>query len=265
MLRKAYKLQNRKLWGIFSLSILFIVLYCIFVPRKEGAWYKYYTYGIFAILYTAVIFFSVCNIRLQELEKKEWITAIVLGISGSLVAPNWAGILSGVCTMPAYLYCVCQNRKYGRNTKITKEHTKEYLIDDLKIIFIGLVIYVVVLWFGLFVQGRLRQGIVIGFPVFRSAVGAGVSEEIIFRWFLLTFLRQMNHGNEIDDVLYYAMVLIPFALLHVIDIVVSQGLNAVVLGSLISVLLQGLPLAILVRKRDVFTAMCLHCIFDFIK
>lgn len=75
----------------------------------------------------------------------------------------------------------------------------------------------------------------------------------------------MNHGNEIDDVLYYAMVLIPFALLHVIDTVVSQGLNAVVLGSLISVLIQGLPLAILVRKRDVFTAMCLHCIFDFIK
>ena len=75
----------------------------------------------------------------------------------------------------------------------------------------------------------------------------------------------MNRGSEIDDVLYYVMVLIPFSLLHVIDAVVSQGVNAVVFGSLISVLIQGLPLAILVRKRAVFTAMWLHCIFDFIK
>ena len=257
--------QNRKLWGIFFISILFIVLYCIFVPRKDGVGYKYYTYGIFAILYPAILLFSVCNIRLQELTKQEWITAIVLGISGALVAPNWAGVLSGVCTMPAYLYCVCQNRMCGRNTKIVKEHTKEYVLDDLKIILIGLVLYVVVLWFELLVQGKLQQGIIIGVWGFRSALGAGVSEEIIFRWFLLTFLRQMNRGNEIDDVLYYVMVLIPFSLLHVIDAVVSQGVNAVVFGSLISVLIQGLPLAILVRKRDVFTAMWLHCIFDFIK
>lgn len=75
----------------------------------------------------------------------------------------------------------------------------------------------------------------------------------------------MNRGSEIDDVLYYVMVLIPFSLLHVIDAVVSQWVNAVVFGSLISVLIQGLPLAILVRKRDVFTAMSLHFIFDFIK
>ena len=180
---------------------------------------------------------------------------------GAMVAAGWIGVLSGICTFFSCLYCVCMNDGFERNTQMIKEKNKEYILDDFRIILIGIVIYVIILWINLLLSGNGR----IGLKNFYSSVGAGVSEEIIFRWFVLTFMRQMNRGKEIGSILYYSMVLIPFSMLHRIDLLVLQGINDSIIFDIINLSLFVFPLAVLVRKRDVFTAMVLHIVFDFVR
>lgn len=237
------------------------MLYCCLIPKKEIVFYKYYTYGITCIIYPLIIIFSANNIKIERINKKRWITASILGILGSMVAVNWIGVLSGICTFFSYLYCVCQNDSLEKNTQLIKEKNKEYILDDFRIILIGIVIYIIILWINLLLNGNGK----IGLKNFYSSVGAGVSEEIIFRWFILTFMRQMNKGKEIGSILYYSIVLIPFSMLHMIDLLVLQGISYSIIFDIINLSLFVFPLAVLVRKRDVFTAILLHIIFDFIR
>jgi len=253
--------KNIKLWSIFFISIFLIMLYCVLIPKKDAVFYKYYTYEICFIIYIIIIIFAIKNTELEKFNRKKWISAIVLGILGSMAAPNWLGVLSGICTFFSYLYCISKNDIFEINTQLIREKNKEYILDDFKIICIGFVIYFIILW----ITTLLSENGKIGLKNFGSSVGAGVSEEIIFRWFILTFMRQMNKGQEIGSILYYSMVLVPFSVLHVVDMLVLQGINYNIIFNIINLSIFVLPLAVLVKKRDVFTAIVLHFVFDFIR
>lgn len=258
--------KNGKLWGIFFISMMFIILYCFLVPRKENAPYKYYTNGIFLIIYMTITVFSAKNISIKKVSRKKILMAAAAGVLGSMVTTTgWVGILSGVCTFFACLYCFCINAVYEKETEIIKDKRKNYILDDIRIIFIGLAVYLIILYFTLLSYRTVDNSASIGVTNIFTSMGAGVSEEIIFRWFLWSFMVQINKGEEISDSLYYSMVLIPFSLLHVIDTLVLQGITMEAFSYVIRVLFVAFPLAILVKKRDVFVAIVLHFIFDFIK
>ena len=73
----------------------------------------------------------------------------------------------------------------------------------------------------------------------------------------------MCKGKEPPKLLAFFIMVIPFALLHVIDEVVAYGFFHS-LPALIHVCLVAAPITILAWKRDLFTAMGVHFIYDLI-
>lgn len=258
--------KNGELWGIFFISTMFIILYCFLVPRKENVPYKYYTNGIFLIIYTAIIIFSAKNISIKKVSREKRLIAAITGTLGSMVTTTgWVGLLSGISTFFACLYCFYINAAYEKEIEKNRDKSKNYILDDFRIVFVGLVFYIIILYFTLLSYRTVDNNASIGVTNLFTSIGAGVSEEIIFRWFLLSFMVQINGGEEVSDLLYYSMVLIPFSLLHVIDMLVLQGITMEFFSYVIRVFFVAFPFAILVKKRDVFVAIILHFMVDFIK
>lgn len=245
----------------FFIIVIFIINYCFLIPRKEDVFSKYYTYGIFLIIYAVIIVFSLKNIDIKKVSKKKRGIAIIAGILGSMVTTiPWMGILTGICTFFACLYGFYINIVY----EIGKTRDRNYILDNFKIIFEGLIFYMIILYFKLLSEKAIDSSASIGITNF-TAIGAGVSEEMIFRWFLPAFMLQINKGEEVSSFLYYSMVTVPFALLHVIDMVVWQGITMEAFFYVISTLMIALLLAVLAKKRDVSVAIVFHFIFDFIR
>ena len=168
------------------------------------------------------------------------------------------GIISGICAFFAYLGSVTLSCNYESKMLLLRSgEVKDIMKSIAVIIFIGC-IFIFMEWLG---QNPLRFSFDI-LSIFR-ALGAGVSEEIIFRLFIFSVILYICKGKEPPKLLAFLAMVIPFALLHVIDEVVAYGFFHS-LPTLIHVCLVTAPITILAWKRDLFTAMGVHFIYDLI-
>ncbi|ESL02528.1 CAAX amino terminal protease family protein [Catonella morbi ATCC 51271] len=248
-----------KLAMFLVLCVCLISIYCITVPTKNIQ-YKPYTFHLFGIIYTFIILCSVVIIDFEKLAKKDYIIALCLGLlSIGVTSPvNYMGIISGICAFFAYLGSVTLNCNYESIMLLLRfGEVKDIMKSIAIIIFIGC-IFIFMEWLG---QNPLRFSFDI-LSIFR-ALGAGVSEEVIFRLFIFSVIVYMCKGKEPPKLLAFLIMVIPFALLHVIDEVVVYGFFHS-LPALIQVCLVAAPITILAWKRDLFTAMGVHFIYDVI-
>lgn len=106
--------------------------------------------------------------------------------------------------------------------------------------------------------------------LFRSAAFAlkpAIAEEVIFRFFLLAFACHLLQGKpekRSANLLLYALLVLPHALLHVPDLFFKSPGMAILMCILNSVLFS-LPMALFMKKKNLQAAIGMHWLIDFVR
>ncbi len=105
------------------------------------------------------------------------------------------------------------------------------------------------------------------------ALNPGISEEIIFRLFIYALSLYLLGGRintRKETTWIYVLMIVPHVLLHFPDTYFADGvlfldLGSLLIGPLVLGLLFGLPMTLLLVKRDLTSAMIVHTVVDFIR
>lgn len=101
-----------------------------------------------------------------------------------------------------------------------------------------------------------------------SALSPGISEEIIFHFFLLAFITYIFKGNipknKATIFLVYFLCVVPHCLIH-LPVVFTQNFTFGIFILLFTSLLFGTPMVWLVKNKNLQTAIAFHWMVDFIR
>ena len=242
------------------LCVTLIFVYVVTLPT-QSIHYKSYTFHLFGIIYTIVMLCSIMIIDTKKIAKKDYIVAVSLGLmSVGITSPiNYMGLLSGICTVFAYLASITLSDKNTNKMVLIRSIGMKYIIKSVAVILSMGCFFALLQW--IFGQGSIIFSFEIS-SLFR-ALGAGISEEIVFRLFIFSIILHICKGEEIPKLLTFSAMVIPFSMLHVIDQAVNSGLiNS--LPNIIQVVLIATPITILAWKRDLLSAMGVHFMYDLV-
>ncbi len=193
---------------------------------------------------------------------------IVLGCIGWYVGYN--GYISSITVFVCY-YSACQIfRKYKQESKYFAIDIKKFL----KSLLLGIVLAVPFAIINVFVMNFLSGSSFKEFsfsniiPAAMHAIPPGISEEVIFRFFVLAFVTHVFKGNIPKDkfttFLVYSLCIVPHNLIHY-PAVFANNLMVGMGISLFTVLLFGVPMTWLVRNKNLQMSVAFHWFIDFIR
>lgn len=246
---------------IFLLLCIFLIfIYVITIPTKN-IHYKSYTFHLFGIIYSFIILCSIVIIDLEKIVKKDYIIALCLGLlSIGVTSPiNYMGVLSGICTLFAYLGSMTLSAEYNNKIILIRSTEFKYIMESIAVILSIVCAFIFIEW----TLGK--NPAIFNFEIIMlfRAIGAGISEEIIFRLFIFSIILHICKGEEPPKLLTFFVMVIPFALLHVIDQAVYNGfINS--LYTIIQIVLIITPITMLAWKKDLFNAIGVHIIYDLV-
>lgn len=251
-----------KMFSFFTLTILLIVVYCILIPKGING-YKVYTFTLISIIYLFIILCSLLLIDITKIDVRELFISFALGIASIFITipVNICGILSGICTSMSYLIVKCFISTYGNYLDIFPSN-KSKLKKDLSII---IIISTVLLILKCYPALEINRNILftIDIPLLFRSLGAGISEEMIFRALMYGLLLKIGNNEEKPPFILVLLIMtIPFTLLHFVEPYINYGLSGCI--NLFSYLLCSILLALLLYKRDIFTATIVHMVIDVI-
>lgn len=112
---------------------------------------------------------------------------------------------------------------------------------------------------------RIHVGNVLYSAVF--ALKPAIAEEVVFRFFLLAYAYYLMHGKptkSFQNICIYVLLTVPHEMLHYPDMILESpilGLGLGILGSTVF----GLPMALLMKRRNLQMAVGLHWFIDFVR
>lgn len=118
-----------------------------------------------------------------------------------------------------------------------------------------------VLYFSL--SRQIQFGNVLSSAVF--ALKPAIAEEVVFRFFLLAYayyLFRGKEGNRFSNVCVYVLLIVPHELLHYPDLF-AESPGMAILMCILGGVLMGLPMALLMKRKNLQMAMGLHWFIDF--
>ncbi len=207
-------------------------------------------------------------LKIRKFKLLDLNVGIALGCIGWYIGYN--GYISSITVFVCY-YSACQ---------IFRKHSQEnkYLDIDIKMVLKSLllgimlaipfaIINVVVMNF---LSGSSFKNFSFGnvIPAAMNAIPPGISEEVIFRFFLLAFVTQVFKGNIPKDkfttFLVYFLCIVPHNLIHYPAVFVNSPMVGVAVA-LFTALLYGIPMTWLVRNKNLHAATAFHWFIDFIR
>ncbi len=253
-------------------SVMFIFNY--FLPLEKSL-FHYYNIDSRAwhwceMLISGLAIFYIFKIKNFNL--KDLLVSISLGliVYFSQLNSNWYGILSSLATIISY-YSACQIfRHYNQQNKFFDLKVN----DTIKFFFLGalyaipfalinnLAIY--------FANGHQAYNFSVFnvLPQAKNALAPGISEEIIWHFFLLAFVTNLFKGNipknKSAQVLTYVLTVLPHCLIHLPTMFIKQPLMAIFILIFTSVLF-GFPMVYLVKNKNLQTSIGFHWAVDFIR
>lgn len=181
------------------------------------------------------------------------------------------GILLGLISMPfnffmgaisiiAYLGGVSVFKKSDNKILLIKSSNKKELLKTiLLIIFVGGILGIINIYLG---KSAMTIHLSIKLKWFLDAIMAGVTEEVIFRFFFFAICIYFTNDkvlSRLESLLCYLVMIVPHVLIH-FDRSSFNFSGMVVLS-----LLFGLPFAIMQRRHDLSSAMGAHALVDLIR
>lgn len=240
------------------MSIMIFVIYCITIPT-QNIHDKTYTFNLFSIIYSFIILCAILIIDFSTLTKIDSIVALIIGLfSIGVTTPiNIMGILSGICAVFAYLVSVSvfQNNKYKMCFLYSKKF-RDIIIDIIIIISICFIFVLLQLF-----SSQETISFNLNLDVVFRAVGAGISEEVIFRMFIYAIILKIFDKDEPPAILTFLLMIVPFAILHTVDLAVSNGIITII-PIVLQVSLTIIPCTLLAWKRDLCTAIGVHICYN---
>ncbi len=207
--------------------------------------------------------------KIRKLSLRDLSTAVVLGTTVYFANSVGYGYISAVVTAVAY-YSACQIfRFYSQQNKTFnigfKKILKSFGLGVLYAIPFA-VINNLAIYFSNGQTYPLKISRII--PCAWSALAPGISEEIIFHFFLLAFATALFKG-KIDEkkstkILVYFLLVVPHCLIHLPTIFIENPSMALFILAFTSILF-GFPMAWLVKNKNLQTAIVFHWFIDFIR
>lgn len=193
--------------------------------------------------------------------KKSIIIGLVLSILTGMLQP-----LTGIITFLAFL----------ASMRIFEQSSIQMIILKRPIvitIMLGVVVGVILGFINLFLAGGQTLEFAPSFYALVVSLNPGISEEIKFRMFIYAFALYLLGGqikSRKETIWLYVLMIVPHVLMHFpdmffVDGVITLDLASLVIGPIILALLFGLPMTLLMVKRDLSSAMITHSLVDFIR
>ena len=99
------------------------------------------------------------------------------------------------------------------------------------------------------------------------ALKPAIAEEVVFRFFFLSYAYYLLHGETKKrslNVCIYILLIIPHELLHYPDLFTESPGQAIVM-TIVGSVAFGLPMALLMKKKNLQMAAGMHWFIDFVR
>lgn len=222
----------------------------------------------FLILVLAIFYIF----KIKSLTFKDVSISIVLGLIVYFSQPNMGyGYISSIVTTVCY-YSACQIfRHYSQQDKFfdleVRNTAKSFFKGVLYAIPFAL-INILAIYFTYANQQIYNFDMLNIIPQATSALAPGISEEIIWHFFLLAFVVDLFGGsipkNKLALSLTYILTVIPHCLIHLPTVFVENPMMAVIQLIFTSVLF-GFPMVWLVKNKNLQTSIGFHWAVDFLR
>ena len=256
-------------WKYFIFWCMFTLLYVIGIiipleitPHYHNFQSRVWNWTEILILLLAVYYI----IRAKSFQWKQAVIALLLGaicLFSLFRDPRTVDIIvTSVCVIVTF-YSACRLYELA---DIENVSIHIGIVKSIRYFGLGAVISIPlavlnVLYFSLSRQINMRN--MLSSAVF--ALKPAIAEEVVFRFFLLSYVYYLFRGKaetRLKNVLIYILLIIPHELLHYPDLFVESPGWAVVM-SIVGSIVFGLPMALLMKKKNLQMAIGMHWFIDF--
>ncbi len=256
-------------WKYFIFWCMFTLLYIIGIiipleitPHYHNFQSRVWNWTEILILLLAVYYI----IRAKSFQWKQAVIALLLGaicLFSLFRDPRTVDIIvTSVCVIVTF-YAACRLYELA---DIENVSIHIGIVKSIRYFGLGAVISIPlavlnVLYFSLSRQINMRN--MLSSAVF--ALKPAIAEEVVFRFFLLSYVYYLFRGKaetRLKNVLIYILLIIPHELLHYPDLFVESPGWAVVM-SIVGSIVFGLPMALLMKKKNLQMAIGMHWFIDF--
>lgn len=256
-------------WKYFIFWCMFTLLYIIGIiipleitPHYHNFQSRVWNWTEILILLLAVYYI----IRAKSFQWKQAVIALLLGaicLFSLFRDPRTVDIIvTSVCVIVTF-YAACRLYELA---DIENVSIHIGIVKSIRYFGLGAVISIPlavlnVLYFSLSRQINMRN--MLSSAVF--ALKPAIAEEVVFRFFLLSYVYYLFRGKaetRLKNVLIYILLIIPHELLHYPDLFVESPGWAVVM-SIAGSIVFGLPMALLMKKKNLQMAIGMHWFIDF--
>ena len=256
-------------WKYFIFWCMFTLLYVIGIiipleitPHYHNFQSRVWNWTEILILLLAVYYI----IRAKSFQWKQAVIALLLGaicLFSLFRDPRTVDIIvTSVCVIVTF-YAACRLYELADIENISIHIG---IVKSIRYFGLGAVISIPlavlnVLYFSLSRQINMRN--MLSSAVF--ALKPAIAEEVVFRFFLLSYVYYLFRGKaetRLKNVLIYILLIIPHELLHYPDLFVESPGWAVVM-SIVGSIVFGLPMALLMKKKNLQMAIGMHWFIDF--
>lgn len=258
-------------WKYFIFWCMFTLLYVIGIiipleitPHYHNFQSRVWNWTEILILLLAVYYI----IRAKSFQWKQAVIALLLGaicLFSLFRDPRTVDIIvTSVCVIVTF-YSACRLYELA---DIENVSIHIGIVKSIRYFGLGAVISIPlavlnVLYFSLSRQINMRN--MLSSAVF--ALKPAIAEEVVFRFFLLSYVYYLFRGKaetRLKNVLIYILLIIPHELLHYPDLFVESPSWAVVM-SIVGSIVFGLPMALLMKKKNLQMAIGMHWFIDFVR
>ena len=256
-------------WKYFIFWCMFTLLYVIGIiipleitPHYHNFQSRVWNWTEILILLLAVYYI----IRAKSFQWKQAVISLLLGaicLFSLFRDPRTVDIIvTSVCVIVTF-YAACRLYELA---DIENVSIHIGIVKSIRYFGLGAVISIPlavlnVLYFSLSRQINMRN--MLSSAVF--ALKPAIAEEVVFRFFLLSYVYYLFRGKaetRLKNVLIYILLIIPHELLHYPDLFVESPGWAVVM-SIVGSIVFGLPMALLMKKKNLQMAIGMHWFIDF--
>lgn len=267
--KNAKKILAAALVGFILFYSLYLLLLSNFEPRYEKEPAVYFV----MIFYALISLIAIVSINRKRLHIRHILIAGALGfLSITMVLPRngntptfqlpglslfvvlSVNLLSGVTVALGFLLAGSLASEYDIQKRLIHPLTVKNVLFYCGI----LSLFVLIFW----ALTKFRPPNAISIWEISSFVGAGVSEEVLFRLLPYAFALHLSRGKNDAKLLTFLLMTIPFTLLHFFAQILSVGFFATLPALLQTWIVAAIPLALLFLKRDLFTAISVHILWD---
>ncbi len=248
-----------------AFAVMFTVNF--FVPIQQIVFIKFYNIQVRSwtwcelIICTLAIYYI---LKLKRFTLLDLLVGIALGITVKYTGYNY---VSAVSTMVCY-YSACQIfRKYKQESKYFEIDIKTF-IKSLLLGVLFAIPFAVVNNLAIYMVNHQSLSFEISNALRGafSALSPGISEEIIFHFFLLAFATYVFKGDIPKDkatiFFVYFMCVVPHCLIH-LPVIFTQDFSFGIMNLLFTSLLFGTPMVWFVKNKNLQMAIAFHWAIDF--